>query len=118
MRKIELYVRYFVWAIKRIGLPHLGDTVIYNGVECSLIQGVNNPKWNLLPLTEENLAKSKRDVYRNIHINEFKLKHDFKSLVGRFKSDIKFQKDNWMHIDLNKKLFTRNSYLSPSNIVF
>lgn len=118
MRKIELYIRYAFWALKRIRQPHLGDTVVYNGVECSLIQGVNNPKWNLLPLTKENLAKPKREIYENVHVNDFNMKHDLKSLLGRFKSDMNFQKSNWMNIDLRGKLFTRHSYISSGKIKF
>ena len=40
VRRIEVRVRYAFKSLKVINNPHLGDKVIYKGIECSLIQGV------------------------------------------------------------------------------
>jgi hypothetical protein len=103
MRKLQVKILYAIQALKCINNPHLGDKVKYKGIDCSLIQGVRNPYWNLLPLTEENLAKNKRDVYRDVHVNDFELQPLRKRFRFSFMFTYKFLMQNWYSIDIRKK---------------
>lgn len=106
MRKLIVKINYAIWAFKRMNRPHLGDVVIYKGERCFLIQGVANPYWDLLPLSEENLAKPKRDIYRHVHISEFKMDNSIKRKVWAFKESYKFKMQNWFSIDTwHKSIF-------------
>lgn len=107
LRRIEVKLNYAIWALKRINKPHLGDVVMYKNEKCSLIQGVSDPYWNLLPLNKENLAKSKRDIYKHIHVSEFKLEKSFRRYWWAFKTSYKFKMGYWFRIDTwNRKLFS------------
>lgn len=99
MKKIKVKLSYVLWALKRIQQPHLGDVVIYKNCNCSLIQGIASPYWDLMPLTKENLDKPKRDIYKRIHESEFKLDKSFKRKWWAFKSSYQFKMDNWFIID-------------------
>ncbi len=100
MKKLIVKIKYAIWAIERINSPHLGDIVKYKGEECSLIQGVKDPYWDLLPLTKENLAKHKRDIYRDIHYSSFELDKSLKRKWWVFKSSYQFKMQNWFLIDI------------------
>lgn len=107
MRKLIVKITYAIWALKRMKIPHLGDVVMYKNEKCSLIQGVANPYWDLLPLNDENLKKDKRDIYKHIHISEFRLSKSFKRNFWAFKSSYKFKIENWFLIDTwGKTLFS------------
>lgn len=106
LRKIEVRINYAMWALKRMPTPHLGDVVMYKNEKCSLIQGVNNPYWNLLPLNNENLSKDIREIHKHVHVSEFKLEKTFKRNWWAFKSSYKFKMGYWYSIDTyGKKLF-------------
>jgi len=102
IRKIEVRIRYIIYALKTIGNPHLMEKVTYKGEKCSLIQGVNNPYWDLLPLSPENLAKDHRYIYHNIHISEFKLQPFIKRFWFVFKSSYRFAMGYWYSIDIQR----------------
>lgn len=106
MRRIELYIRYVIWALGRVKHPHLFDVVEYRGINCSLIQGRNKPRWDLLPLTIENLARQEREILKGVHEDNFKLKNNFKAYRFRFKMSLRFQIQNWMAIDKRSKIGT------------
>ena len=93
---------YAKTALMKINEPKLGDTVKYKGLECSLIQGVSNPYWDLLPLAIENLNKSKRDIYRNVHLSEFELQPLRKRFKFSFMSTYGFLMRSWYDIDIRK----------------
>ena len=99
-----MYVKtqYVKMALRKINKPKLGDTVYYNGIECSLIQGVANPFWDLLPLTKENLDKPKRDIYKRVHFNDFKMQPLHKRFKFSFLSTYNFLMGNWYSIDIRK----------------
>lgn len=99
MRKIIVKINYAIWALKRVNKPHIGDFVLYKGVKCSLIQGVANPYWDLMPLTTENLEKPKRDVFNQVHVSEFELEKTIKRKLWAFKSSYRFKMQNWFSID-------------------
>lgn len=103
---VGLYVRliYAKRSIKAINQPKIGDVVTYMGQQCRLIQGVNNPYWNLLPLNEENLAKSRRDIIEYVHRTDFKLQPFYKRALWAFKSRYSFFMTYWYTIDVNKRL--------------
>lgn len=109
-RSIIVKLQYVYIALRNINKPHLGDFVMYKGVECSLIQGVNNPYWDLLPMTDENLKKSKRDIYRHVHKKDFKLEPFWKRFALSFLYTYNFYMVNWYDIDIRNS--GRIAYIS------
>lgn len=103
MREIEVKARYFLWSLTRINKPHLGDIVIYNGSEYCLIQGVSDPRWDLLEMSTSNRING-------VNKKHFKLKKFFKGRFERILSSYDFQMKNWFRIDINKKIFSKISY--------
>lgn len=101
-RSLYIKTQYLKIAIKNIYKPKLGDIVRYNNEQCMLIQGVAAPLWDLMPISEENLNKEERVVYRKISEDDFKLKKTLKRLVFSLKSTYKFYMGYWYVIDLNK----------------
>jgi hypothetical protein len=102
-RSLNVKLQYARVALRKINMPHLGDTVTYKDTECSLIQGVAKPRWDLLPLTKENLDKPKREIWRNVHENEFKMQPFIKRFRFSFMSTYRFYMTNWYSIDMNKR---------------
>jgi len=103
LRKIQVRTKYINYALKNINKPKLGSTVYYNGVECSLIQGVSNPYWKLMPLTKENLDKPKRDVHKRVHVSEFEMQPLYKRFRFSFMTTYKFLMGYWYSIDISQK---------------
>jgi hypothetical protein len=107
MRKLVVKILYVIYAFKKINKPHIGDTVMYIGFPCMLIQGVANPYWDLMPLTDANMKKEKREVFRYIHVSDFKLENTLKRKYWAFHQSYKFKMQNWFMIDTwNKSLFS------------
>ncbi len=104
--KIRVRIKYVIKSICEINKPKLGDTVYYHGEKCALIQGVNNPFWDLLPLTKENLDKPKRDIYKGVYVDNFKMRPLYKRFKFSFLSTYKFLMDNWYSIDIRKPSLT------------
>jgi hypothetical protein len=102
-RSISVKLQYARVALRKINMPHLGDLVVYNGVKCTLIQGTQKPRWDLLPMTEENLAKSKREILKSIHEDDFKMQPFFKRAKFAFTSTYNFYMQSWYSIDINQK---------------
>jgi hypothetical protein len=103
MRKLIVKIAYVIYALKSINRLHIGDIVFYQGKECMLIQGVADPRWDLLPLDKENMDKSLRTVFKNIHKSEFKTAKNAKVYWERFKSNYQFKMGNWFLIDTYQK---------------
>ena len=101
-RKAHVKLQYIKKALCKINKPKLGDTVVHNNVKCSLIQGVNKPFWDLLPLTKENLDKQKRDIFKRVHEDDFKLKPFLKRFRFSFMTTYKFLMRSWYGIDCRK----------------
>lgn len=111
MRKIIVKIQYAIWAANRISKPKLGDLVDYNGLECSLVQGVQNPYWDLLEMSDENLKKDKREIIKRVHVSDFKIRNSIKRKLWSFRESYKFQIQNWLLIDTyHKPLFSPISY--------
>lgn len=102
-RSINVKLQYVRVALRKINMPHIGDLVMYKGIECTLIQGVAKPRWDLLPMTKENLAKDKRDIFRFIHEDEFEMQPLWKRAKFAFSSTYRFYMQNWYSIDMNQK---------------
>ena len=103
IKSILVKARYVRVSLKEMRKPHLGDVVTYQGERCSLIQGRNAPRWNLLPMTKENLDRSKREVYREIHERDFKLDPLYKRGWWAFGTMYRFLMSNWYHIDCRNR---------------
>lgn len=101
-RSIDVKIQYARIALNKINMPHIGDIVMYNNTECALIQGVRKPYWDLLPLTKENLAKPKREIYYSIHEQDFMMKPLWKRFFFSFKSTYHFYMGCWYSIDMMK----------------
>mgnify|MGYP000692882618 FL=1 len=112
IRGLEVKLRYVFWALSKIFKISLGDIVIYNGVECIIVNGVNNPYWHIKPLDGENAKMN------SVHQENFKPVLNLKVLLSRFLSKYQFQKRSWYSIDKTKPLFSRIAYKSSSNIKF
>ena len=101
-RSLKIKAQYAKIALKKIKSPKLGDIVTYKNIECMLIQGVAAPLWDLLPMTEENLAKDQREIFKYVHEADFKLKPFIKRFNFSFKSTYDFYIRNWYDIDMKK----------------
>jgi hypothetical protein len=107
LRKLIVKVAYIIYALKKVSKPHIGDEVIYQKERCILIQGVNDPNWDLMPSSEENFNFPIRIIYKNIHTSKFKLDRSFKRHYWAFKDSYRFKISNWFLIDTyNKSLFS------------
>ncbi len=102
IRSIDVKLQYAMIALKAIRNPHLGDKVIYDGIECFLIQGVNSPKWDLLPNTKENMDLNHRVRFNGVHEDEFQLQPLWKRFRFSFMHTYTFYMRNWYQIDVNK----------------
>ncbi len=102
IRKINVKLQYIIKALKDINNSHLGDIVLYNNTKCCLIQGVQNPYWDLLPLIKENLSKTKREIYKHIHKDDFKLQPLYKRFNFSFMFTYNFLMKNWYNIDIKQ----------------
>lgn len=117
-RKLEVRIRYAIWALGKINSLHLGEIVEYNGVKCSVINGVSAPRWKLLPLTDENLARDKREIWDYVHQDEMIISKSFKSKLFRYRQSYSFQMCSWYSIDYRTPMFSRISFLNKNNIAF
>lgn len=95
---------YAYRALNAIKQPHLGDIVMYKGKKHQLIQGVNNPYWNLIDLSPENMGKSKRDIEKDVHVSQFKLQPLYKRFRFLFMFTYKFLMGYWFSIEVNKRM--------------
>lgn len=103
---IGLYVKlvFAFRALKAINSPHLGDVVMYKGKRHVLNQGVNNPYWDLIDLSPDNIAKPIRDVEKQIHVSQFKLQPLYRRFRFSFMFTYKFLMGYWYSIELNNRL--------------
>ena len=113
MRKIEVKVRQFIWAIKTSLKPTTYDLVEYKGdtffIKSSLTgEGV----WNLFKVGETSAT------YFYIKNRDLKLLHSFKRFVKVIKWHLHFQETSWGRIDRNKPIGRRLCYYSSENILF
>lgn len=90
-------------ALRSINRPHLGDVVIYDDVECSLIQGVASPYWDMIPMIKENFELDRRVIFKRIHENDFKLQPLWKRFKFSFMFTYNFYMSNWYRIDIDKE---------------
>ncbi len=102
LKKLAVRLSYLSWALERNPEPHLGDVVMYDGIRCSLIQGVSDPHWDLLPLTPENMESSKRVVFRHVHRDDFLLSQSLRRNLWALRSDYRFKMDYWYSIDVRR----------------
>ena len=103
MRKIRVRVMYIIYSIKNINKLKLGDSVMYKNERCSVIQGVSNPYWDLLPMSKENLDKPKRDIHKRVHQDNFIMQPLRNRFRFSFLSTYNFLMSNWYYIDVRKK---------------
>jgi len=102
-RSINVKLQYVRVALYKIRMPHLGDLVMHGEIECSLIQGRAKPYWDLIPMTKENLAKSKRDIIKRVHEDFFELKPLHKRFIFSFLHTYRFYMTSWYSIDMRKR---------------
>ena len=106
LRKLIVIIQYIFWALSRVNKPHLGDVVQIkdSGKIGFLIQGANNPYWDILIGS---------DIINDVHKDKFKLLSPLRGRFHRLKQSYEFQKRNWFLIDNNKRnLLDRISYRS------
>lgn len=84
------YYLLIIWlSAKKIPKLNLGDTIIYNGEEYVLLQGVRNPYWSF---------GNGKQYIKNIHSSQFKKVYNIKSCINTFKHRHRFYMNNWYGI--------------------
>lgn len=102
IRSMSVKLQYALVALRKINMPHIGDLVDYNGEQCTLIQGVAKPRWDLLPMDKVNLDRPKRKIYNHVCESQFVMKPLYKRFGFSFMSTYKFYMDYWYSIDMCK----------------
>lgn len=106
LRKLEVKIRYAIWAFRMLSRPTTNDKINYQGNIGYCINGVNAPMWKI------SLAQHR------VHENKFLLIRDIKRDLQAFKQRYGFQMRSWYSIDYRNKLGSRISYYNSSNIKF
>lgn len=104
IRKLEVKIRYVIWAITQLKEPTSYDTVIFNGRQHWIEYA--NPHWKI------------KNIPGQLKKQDFKIVRGFKRDIRVFKQRYKFQKTSWYSIDYRNPFFTRISYMSSDNIHF
>lgn len=111
IRALVVRLMYVMYALKNINKPHLGDVVTYKGLQCMLIQGVQNPFWDLwyegTPIAIRDVDQvlgddETKERLNHIHKDDFKLQPLWKRFKFSFLSSYEFQMSNWYSIDVQK----------------
>lgn len=105
-RKLEVKIRYIIWAFKMLSYPTTYDKINYQGTLGVLTNGVNAPRW------KTNITKNQ------IHQNTFLVIRGFKRDFRVFKQRYSFQMSSWYYIDYRNKLGSRISYYNSNDIRF
>lgn len=95
MKGLLIKIRYLLDSVSRIGQPHIGAHVVYNGERCVLTQGVKDPKWNMSGL-ESN------QYYKDVLISDCVLDRSFQAKWKAFKFHYDFRMTYWYDIELHK----------------
>lgn len=106
LRKLEVKIRYAIWAYQRLSYPTTYDKINYQGELGYCQNGVNAPYWKI-SLKDER-----------VHERHLLVIRDFKRDFRVFKQHYNFQMSYWYSIDYRNPLFSRISYLNSSNIKF
>lgn len=113
MRKIEVKIRQFLWALKKSFEPTTGDAVIFQGQEYFIKTSLTGENiWNLFDIGTKEL------IYSYIKGNDFKVIRSFSRFKRVFKHNLAFQKLNWGLIDCENPIGTRLSYNNSEDIYF
>ena len=113
MRKLEVKIRYFFWAIKVSFKPNNGYYAIYKNKQYVLKNEIYDERvWTLIDY--KNNVK-----IHSVNVKDFKLKiPSLKWFITTFKQHMIFQMTSWYSIDYRKPLFARISYKNSNNINF
>jgi len=113
MRKLEVKIRYIIWAIKQSFKPTTHDLVEYNEnlyyIKSSL---TGNDIWNL------NKKGEKEITFYYVKGKDLKLVHSFDRFKRVFKQHLWFQNTSWYSIDIRRPLGRRICYINSDNIRF
>jgi hypothetical protein len=113
MRKLEVKVRYIIWAIKESFKPTTYDLVEYKENYFYIKSSQTGYDiWNL------SLKGSKNSTYNYIKGKDLKIVHSFKRFKRVFKQHLRFQNTTWYSIDIRKPLGTKICYINSNNICF
>lgn len=93
---IKLRLSYVIFSIKNLKNPHLGDIVKYNTKKWTLIQGVDNPYWDL---SELNVDYKNRIIIKKVHKDNFEPEISFRNLKNRFFGTYNWLMSSWYIID-------------------
>lgn len=111
IRKVEVILRYAIWALKESFKPNQMYYAMYKGIRCTMHN----------ELFDEDIWTLSSDVYgvfRNIHTDEFKVCISIRNWFIVYKQKFKFLMSCWYLIDTSRTVGTRQCYLSSSNIKF
>lgn len=97
--------KYAWYSLNAVPSPKLGEVVFYKGERCILIQGVQNPYWDLLPTRKGNMDKPKRDVYKNVHVEDFELQPLWERFGFSFMSRYRWYMTNHFDSAVNRSIY-------------
>lgn len=113
MRKIEVKIRQFIWALKQSFKPTTYDLVVYQGKKYYIKSSLTGENvWNLFEKGE------KEPTHRYVKDSEIKFVQTLKRFISVFKNHLSFQKQNWGLIDYGNPIGTRLSYNNSTDIYF
>jgi hypothetical protein len=99
------WAKYVWYSLKVIKSPKIGDQVTHKGEDCILIQGVQNPYWDLLPTRKDNLDKPKREVYKSVHEDDYQLQPMWRRFKFSFMSRYRWYMMNHFDSAVMKRVY-------------
>ncbi|UII80067.1 hypothetical protein [Flagellimonas sp. CMM7] len=107
LRKLEVKIRYVLWAISQLKHPTSYDKVKHQTGEFIIKYG--NPNW---------IFVASHHGKKQFKSTEFKVIRSRSRDWRVFKEKMKFQLGYWYNIDYQNPLFSRISYKNSDNIYF
>lgn len=105
---LTVKAKYAYYSIKNINKLKLGETVKYDGMKVTCIQGVADPYWDIIVVRSDG----EKERINRIHKSELKQSYGLSEMLFRFNSHYNFLMGYWYGIDCRnfKSIFTKISY--------
>jgi hypothetical protein len=114
IRKIEVKIRYIIWAFEESFKANSNYYAKYNGNMYYLKNEIYSENiWSLISIKDTNVK------LQYINIKDFKvIIPSIGCFIRTFKSKMFFQNSSWFAIDIRKPIGNRISYNNSNNIKF
>lgn len=113
MRKIEVIIREFIWALNQAKKPTTHDLVDYKNDTYYIKSSMTN--YNVWDLYKIGV---KEPIHHRVKGVDLKIINTRKRFIRVFIEKFNFQKQSWRSIDLKNKIGTRLCYINSDNIKF